>query len=54
MNRYKALCILFALAAVCFLAGAVNHLLNTGEGVLSSLFLALGCGCFSVSFYNRK
>ena len=54
MKKFRMLCILFALAAGCFLAGTVNHLVNTGEGVLSSLFLALGCTCASVACYKKR
>lgn len=54
MNRNKLLSLMFALGACCFLAGTVNHLLNTGEGVLSSLLLALGCGFGAFAFYKKK
>lgn len=54
MNKNKLLCALFALAAVCFAAGAVNHLLNTGEGVLSSVLLAAGCLCGAVVFCKKR
>lgn len=54
MNKYKVLCIMFALAAVCFIAGTINHIVNTGEGTISSLLLALGCICMSIAFYKKK
>ena len=54
MNKYKLLCILFALAACCFTAGVINHIINTGEGALSSILLALGCFCLSYAFYKKK
>ena len=54
MNKYKVLCILFALAACFFVAGTINHIINTGEGVLSSVLLALGCLCMSFAFYKKK
>ncbi len=54
MRRYKVISILFALAACCFIAGTVNHILNTGEGILSSILLALGCLCISFVFYKKK
>lgn len=54
MNRTGFLFILFVLAAFCFLAGTVNHIINTGEGILSSLLLALGCACGAVVFYKKK
>ena len=54
MNKDKLLCIIFALAGCCFIAGTVNHILNTGEGVLSSIFLALGCLCVSFVCYKKK
>ena len=54
MNRNKWLFVLFLLAAVCFAAGAVNHLVHTGEGVISSLLLAAGCLCGTIVFYKKK
>ena len=54
MNKNKILCILFALAAFCFLAGTVNHIVNTHEGWLSSLLLAGGCLCGAIAFYKKK
>ena len=53
MNKYKWIGILFALAGCCFAVGTVNHLLNTGEGVVSSILLALGCFCLAFAFYKR-
>ena len=53
-NKNKLLCILFAIASVCFFAGTINHIVNTGEGIISSLLLALGCLCLSVAFYKNK
>ena len=52
MKKYKILCMVFALAACCYTAGTINHILNTGEGILSSVLLALGCLCLSFSFYK--
>ncbi len=49
---YMIVCIAFVVAAGCFAAGAVNHILNTGEGVLSSIFLALGCLCMACVWYR--
>ena len=54
MNRFHKVAILFAFAAVCFAAGTVNHLLNTGEGVLSSALLCVGCICAAVVFMKKK
>ena len=54
MKFNKILCILFALAACCFLAGTVKHIVNTHEGWLSSLLLAGGCLCGAVVFYKKK
>ena len=54
MNKNKVLCIMFALAACCFIAGTINHILSTGEGILSSILLALGCLCASFAFYKKK
>ena len=45
MKINKILCVLFVIAACCFLAGTVNHIVNTHEGWLSSLLLAGGCLC---------
>ena len=53
MNRNNLLCAAFGLAAACFAAGTVNHALNTGEGVLSSALLALGCLCLAFAFYKQ-
>ena len=54
MNKNKVLFLLFVLAACCFLAGTVNHIVNTGEGIVSSLLLTLGCACGAVFFYKKK
>ena len=54
MKKYKVLCTVFALAACCFVAGAINHIVNTGEGIVSSLLLAAGCLCASVACYKQK
>lgn len=53
MNKYKWLGLLFALAGICFAAGTVNHILHTGEGVVSSILLALGCFCLAFAFYKK-
>ena len=49
MNKYKVLSTIFAIAACCFVAGTINHIVNTGEGIISSILLALGGLCLSVS-----
>ena len=54
MKTNKILCILFVLAAFCFLAGTVNHIVNTHEGWLSSLLLAGACLCGAIVFYRKK
>ena len=54
MNIRKLLCILFLLAAFCFLAGTINHIVNTGEGILSSALLTAGCLCFAFVFHKKK
>ena len=54
MNLNKLLPILFTLAGICFLAGTVNHIVNTGEGILSSALLAAGCFCLAFSFVKKK
>lgn len=50
----KLLGVLFGVAALCFAFGTVNHLLNTGEGVLSSILLALGSGFLAAACFLRK
>lgn len=54
MKIYKILCILFVAAACCYLAGTVNHVINTHEGWVSSLLLAGGCLCWAIVFYRKK
>ena len=54
MNKYKVLSIIFAIAGCCFVAGTINHIVNTGEGVISTILLALGCLCLSVAVYKAK
>jgi len=54
VKKLTILSALFALAACCLLAGTVNHIVNTGEGILSSLLLALGCICASVAGCKKK
>lgn len=52
MNKYKILSIGFALVAFCYIAGTINHIVNTGEGILSSALLATGFLCLSYAFYK--
>lgn len=54
MNHFRAIALLFLLAAVLFAAGTVNHLLHTGEGIISSLLLAAACLCGAVTFWRLK
>ena len=54
MKINKILCVLFVIAACCFLAGTINHIVNTHEGWLSSLLLAGGCLCGAFVFYKKK
>ena len=54
MNKYKMLSIMFELAACCFIIGTINHILNTGEGIVSSILLAVGCLCMSYAFHKKK
>ena len=54
MKTNKILCILFVLATCCFLAGTVNHIINTHEGWVSSLLLACASLCGAVVFYKKK
>ena len=51
---YIVVGIIFIIAAGCFIAGTINHILNTGEGVISSSLLALGCVCGAVFFIRKK
>jgi len=53
MNINKLLGILFAVATCCFLAGTINHVVNTHEGWISSLLLAVGCLCGTVVFFKK-
>ena len=46
--------VLFIFAACCFLAGTVNHIVNTGEGWVSSLLLAAGCLCGAFVFGIKR
>ena len=46
--------VLFIFAACCFLAGTINHIVNTGEGWVSSLLLAAGCLCGAFVFGIKK
>lgn len=57
MNKYKILCIGFALAACCYIVVTINRILNTGEGILSilsSVLLAAGFLCLSSGFYKMS
>ena len=54
MKINKILCVLFVIAACCFLVGTVNHIVNTQEGWLSSLLLTGGCLCGAFVFYKKK
>ncbi|MBP3657404.1 MAG: hypothetical protein J6K32_12015 [Clostridia bacterium] len=54
MKYTRILSILFLLAALCFAAGAVNHLLHSENGALSSAFLSLGCLCLSYACHQKK
>ena len=54
MKINKILCVLFVLAACCFLIGTVNHIVNTHEGWLSSLLLAGGCICGAIVFAKKN
>lgn len=53
-NILKIIGILFCLAAVCFGVGTVNHIVNTGEGIVSSICLTLGCICGAVACFTKK
>ncbi len=51
---YLIVGILFVIASCFFIIGAVNHILNTGEGVVPPILLALGCACGAVVFLKKK
>ena len=53
MNKYRLLSIAFAIAGCCYIAGIINHILNTGESILSSALLAAGCLCWAFAFYKK-
>ena len=52
--HYIVVGIIFIIAACCFTAGTINHIINTGEGVISSILLALGCVCGAFVFLRKK
>ena len=52
MNKYKLLSIGFALAGCCYIAGTINHILTTGEEILSSSLLAIGFLCLAYGFHK--
>jgi len=54
MNKNKVLSIIFGLAACCAIAGVINHILNTGEGILSPILLALVSLCAAFVCYKKK
>ena len=54
MKTKKMFCFLFAAASCCFFIGTINHIVNTGEGIISSLFLAFGCLCLAIAFGKKK
>ena len=54
MNINKALCMLFALVGGCFISETINHLMSSSEGVLSSIFLSLGCLFLAHTFYKKS
>lgn len=51
---YLVVGLLFVIASCLFIIGTVNHILNTGEGIMSSILLALGCACGAVVFLKKK
>lgn len=54
MKTNKILIILFLIASICFLAGTINHIVNTHEDWLSSLLLAFGSLCMAYGLYRKK
>ena len=54
MKKNKILGTLFLVAALCFTAGTINHIVNTGEGILSSALLAAGCLCGAFACFIKK
>ena len=56
MNKYKLLSIVFAIAGCCYIVVTINHILNTGESILSilsSALLAAGFLCLAFDFYKK-
>lgn len=49
---YLIIGILCMAASTCFILGMINHILNTGEGIISSALLALGFACIAGSFLS--
>jgi len=54
MKKTKILALVFFIAACCYAIGTVNHIMNTGEGILSSALLAVGFLCIAIGCYQMK
>lgn len=53
-KMYVMIGALFAVSSCLFILGTINHLFNTGEGVVSSGLLALGAACAAVFFLKKR
>ena len=54
MKKTKILALVFFIAACCYAIGTVNHIINTGEGILSSALFAVGFFCIAIGCYQMK
>lgn len=54
MKKTKILAFVFFIAACCYAIGTVNHIVNTGESVMSSMLLTVGFLCIAVGCYRMK
>ncbi len=53
MNINKILCMLFSLAAGCFISGTINQIMTNPKEALPSIFLSLGCLFLAHTFYKK-
>ena len=50
----KAASIMFAVAALLFIGSAVNHIINTGEQIISTICFALASGLLAFDCYRKS